>query len=49
MKNSFDEVNLWDEFRRGNHDAFSKLYQQFNTTLFAYSLSITNDKDLIKD
>jgi RNA polymerase sigma factor (sigma-70 family) len=49
MKNSFDEVNLWDEFRQGNHDAFSKLYQQFNTTLFAYSLSITNDKDLIKD
>ena len=49
MKNSFSEIQLWDEFRGGSHDAFSKLYQQFIQSLYSYSLSITNDKDLIKD
>jgi RNA polymerase sigma factor (sigma-70 family) len=49
MKNSYQEIELWDEFRGGSHEAFSKLYQHFVNLLYAYSTGITSDKDLIKD
>lgn len=49
MKNSINEIELWDEFRAGNHWAFAKLYQNFINQLYSYSLGITSDKDLIKD
>ena len=29
MKNSINEIELWDELRGGSHEAFSKLYQVF--------------------
>lgn len=49
MKNRINEIELWDEFRGGSHEAFSKLYQHFINPLFSYSVGITADKDLIKD
>jgi RNA polymerase sigma factor (sigma-70 family) len=49
MKNSINEIELWDEFRQGSHEAFSTLYQHFIHPLYAYSVGITQDKDLIKD
>jgi RNA polymerase sigma factor (sigma-70 family) len=49
MKNSINEIELWDEFRGGSQEAFSKLYQHFINPLYAYSVGITSDKDLIKD
>ena len=49
MKNSINEIELWDELRGGSHEAFSKLYQMFINSLYSYSVGITNDKDLIKD
>jgi RNA polymerase sigma factor (sigma-70 family) len=49
-KNSvIDEVQVWDQFRSGDQAAFSTLYQHFVQPLYAYSLGITNDKELIKD
>lgn len=49
-KNSvIDEVQVWDQFRSGDHSAFSTLYQHFVQPLYAYSLGVTNDKELIKD
>ena len=49
MKNSINEIELWDELRGGSQEAFSKLYQMFINPLYSYSVGITNDKDLIKD
>lgn len=49
-KNSvIDEVQVWDQFRSGDQSAFSTLYQHFVQPLYAYSLGVTNDKELIKD
>ena len=49
MKVKLDEVKLWNEFREGNYQSFSKLYQHLMQPLFTYSLGITNDKELIRD
>lgn len=49
-KNSvIDEVQVWDQFRAGDHAAFTTLYQHFVQPLYAYSMGVTNDKELIKD
>jgi RNA polymerase sigma factor (sigma-70 family) len=47
-KNS-DEVVMWNEFRGGNHAAFTKIYQNYVNLLYNYSTSITPDRELIKD
>lgn len=44
-----DEVQVWDQFRLGDQHAFTTLYQHFVQPLYAYSLGVTNDKELIKD
>ena len=44
-----DEVQVWDQFRLGDQQAFTTLYQHFVQPLYAYSLGVTNDKELIKD
>lgn len=49
MKNSINEIELWDELRGGSHEALSNLYQMFINPLYSYSVGITSDKDLIKD
>ncbi len=49
MKAKLDEIKLWDEFRNGDYQSFSKLYQHLMQPLFSYSLSITSDKELIRD
>ena len=46
---AIDEVQVWDQFRSGDQSAFSTLYQHFVQPLYAYSLGVTNDKELIKD
>lgn len=49
MKQSINEVEVWDQFRNGNHQAFTSLYQHFVQPLYSYSMGITSDKELIKD
>lgn len=44
-----DEIHVWDQFRLGDQNAFTTLYQYFVQPLYAYSLGVTNDKELIKD
>ncbi len=44
-----DEVAIWDEFRSGNQQAFTELYQHFVQPLYTYSMGVTSDKELIKD
>ncbi|MEA5137993.1 RNA polymerase sigma factor [Arcicella rigui] len=48
-KKIFDEVTLWNEFRAGDHAAFSSIYHNYVSLLYNYSTSITADRELIKD
>jgi RNA polymerase sigma factor (sigma-70 family) len=48
QKNS-DDVVMWNEFRKGNHAAFTQIYQNYVSFLYNYSTSITPDRELIKD
>jgi len=47
-KNS-DDVKMWNDFRGGNHQAFTQIYQNYVNLLYNYSTSITPDRELIKD
>ena len=49
MKKSINEVEVWDQFRSGDQQAFSTLYSHFVQPLYTYCMGITSDKDLIKD
>lgn len=49
MKKIVDEVQLWELLRVGDQKAFGELYQFFVQPLYSYSMSITTDKELIKD
>lgn len=49
MKKLVDEVQLWNLLREGDQKAFGELYQVFVQPLYSYSLSITSNKELIKD
>lgn len=44
-----DEVALWNDFRAGNHSAFTSIYRNYVSLLYNYSTSITPDRELIKD
>ena len=46
---AIDEVKMWNEFRSGNHTAFTQIYQNYVSLLYNYSTSITPDRELIKD
>ena len=46
---NIDEVKMWNEFRGGNHAAFTQIYQNYVSLLYNYSTSITPDRELIKD
>ncbi len=49
MKKVVDEIQLWDLLRQGDQKAFASLYDYFIQPLYSYSMSITSDKELIKD
>ncbi len=49
MKKVVDEIQLWDLLRQGDQKAFASLYDYFIQPLYSYSMSITPDKELIKD
>ncbi|MFY0653045.1 MAG: sigma-70 family RNA polymerase sigma factor [Cyclobacteriaceae bacterium] len=40
---------LWDSIRRGDKEAFLKLYEAFYQDLYAYGFKISGEKDLVKD
>ena len=48
-KQTINEVEVWDRFRAGDHASFTTLYQYFIQPLYAYSMGVTSDKELIKD
>ncbi|MFD1817849.1 RNA polymerase sigma factor, sigma-70 family [Pseudarcicella hirudinis] len=49
MTKIYDEEALWDAFRTGDHEAFTKIYKSYVNVLYSYSTGITQDRELIKD
>jgi RNA polymerase sigma factor (sigma-70 family) len=43
------ESILWDQFRKGNEDAFTKIYEQFSDELFKYGLHLCGNEDTVQD
>jgi RNA polymerase sigma factor (sigma-70 family) len=44
-----ENVLLWNEFRNGDINAFSKLMRKYYRDLFNYATRFTKDKELVKD
>ncbi|MBL7970769.1 MAG: sigma-70 family RNA polymerase sigma factor [Prolixibacteraceae bacterium] len=40
---------VWMQFKSGDPKAFSKIYEEFIDSLFAYGSKITSDRELLKD
>lgn len=43
------DQQLWEQFCKGNKIAFSKIYQRYAETLFAYGLKMTHHQEIVKD
>jgi RNA polymerase sigma factor (sigma-70 family) len=43
------ESILWDQFRKGNEDAFTKIYEQFSDELFKYGLHLCGNENMVQD
>lgn len=40
---------LWNKFLDGDEDSFEQIYRQYVNNLFRYGMTISNDKDFVKD
>jgi len=40
---------IWEEFKRGNEEAFARIYDQFSPILYQYGFRFTQNQDLIED
>ena len=53
MKHKASEDNsdfiLWQKFKKGDHQAFTKIYKDFYPPLLVYGLKIKNDHEFVKD
>ena len=48
-KDQENEVQLWENFIKGNKEAFSKLYQKYYYILYNYGFYLINNEELVKD
>lgn len=51
-KGGFDaksDLEIWQDFKRGNESAFTYIYQQYFKQLYRYSSQFIQDTELIKD
>ncbi|GGM90177.1 DNA-directed RNA polymerase sigma-70 factor [Dyadobacter beijingensis] len=46
---SQENQSLWDEFRAGNPDAFSRIYELFSADLYRYGYNLVRNKQLVED
>jgi len=44
-----NEKDIWEKFKSGNLEVFSKIYQQHIKSLYNYGLTFTRDKDVVQD
>ncbi|MDR1500494.1 MAG: RNA polymerase sigma factor [Tannerellaceae bacterium] len=43
------ETLVWQQFRRGDMEAFAALFEETADRLFCYGMKFTNDRELVKD
>ena len=43
------DIELWNEFREGSHEAFQRLYQLYARDLLSYGNKVTGNTQLIED
>ena len=44
-----DDHFLWEQFLKGDDEAYAELYEKYIDTLFAYGIRFTPDRELVKD
>ncbi len=44
-----DHTALWDAFREGKREAFSRIYELFAAELYRYGYNLVRDKELVED
>ncbi|UYZ62400.1 RNA polymerase sigma factor [Hymenobacter weizhouensis] len=44
-----DDAKLWDDFRGGNEQAFTRIFLTHYDALFSYGLKLAADEELVKD
>ncbi|GAB3505669.1 RNA polymerase sigma factor [Emticicia fontis] len=49
MNSDSKDIALWQAFKRGDRDAFAKIYNLFIEDLLSYGYRVTNDRQLIRD
>lgn len=49
MQHKNQDFILWNSLRNEDPDAFDKIYDQYIDALYAYGLSYSKDKELVKD
>ncbi len=45
----FEHATLWDSFRGGSDEAFSRLYELFSADLYRYGYNLVRNKQLVED
>ena len=44
-----EHTHLWDDFRAGDRDAFSRIYEIFTADLYRYGFNLVRNKQLVED
>lgn len=44
-----EHISLWNSFRNGDHDAFSRIYEIFTADLYRYGYNLVRNKQLVED
>lgn len=44
-----EHINLWNDFRNGDRDAFSRIYEIFTADLYRYGFNLVRNKQLVED
>ena len=43
------DISIWQEFKKGNENAFNFIYDTYFPILYNYGCQFTNDKEVVKD
>ena len=49
MEILFNEVEVWDSFRKGSESAYALIYEMYTRVLYIYGCRLSSDKELVKD
>lgn len=49
MENEKTDIDLWNQIRKGDIQAYNKLYDRYIDSLFTFGIQYTNDETLVQD